>query len=440
MTDDILILNAAIITVNPAFDVIARGMVGIRDGKITRVGPMPAAGTVPPAIEEVDAAGHIVMPGLINTHTHLPMVLFRGMADDLPLHEWLTRHIFPAESRWISPETVAPAARLACAEMLLSGTTTCCDGYFLENLVAAAVAEAGLRAVLAQGVIDFPAPGVPDPALNIAAAETFVANWTGRCGLITPSVFCHAPYTCSADTIRRGKTLADAGGVLFQIHVAETEQERTDCIAAHGVSPVAYLDQLGVLDENTLCVHAIWVDAADREILARRRPGIAHCPRSSMKLASGNSPVQAFFDEGLRVGLGTDGAASNNTLDMLAELTTAARLHKTVEMDPTAAGAREIIQAGTIGGAAAIGLGEVTGSIETGKAADLILIDTRAPHLTPMYHPASHIVYAARAEDVRHVLVAGRWTVRDRRLLTLDVDALMAAVNDVATAIAAVKA
>ena len=422
MIDDILITNAAIITVNPSFDVITKGMVGIRDGKITRVAPMPAPEAVPPATEAVDANGHILMPGLVNTHTHLPMVLFRGLADDLPLQAWLNDHIFPAESRWITPDTVGPAARLACAEMLLSGTTTCCDGYFLENRVAEAVSISGMRAVLAQGVIDFPAPGVPDPASNIAVAETFVARWAHRSPMIRPSVFCHSPYTCSAETIRRGKAAADAAGALFQIHVAETDQERTDCIAAHGVSPVVYLDQLGVLDENTLCVHAIWIDAKDREILARRGTGIAHCPRSSMKLASGTCPVPTLLAAGIRVGLGTDGAASNNTLDMLAEMTTAARLHKCIEMDPTAAGAREIIQAGTIGGAAAIGVGDVTGSIETGKAADLILIDARAPHLTPMYRPASHIVYAARAEDVRHVLVGGRWVVRDRCVMTLDVD------------------
>jgi 5-methylthioadenosine/S-adenosylhomocysteine deaminase len=345
--------------------------------------------------------------------------------------------MFPAESRWITPDTVGPAARLACAEMILSGTTTCCDGYFLEDIVGEAVKTAGLRAVLAQGVIDFPAPGVPDPSTNIGAAQSFVASLTDGGSLIRPSVFCHSPYTCSADTIRRGKETAASAGALFQIHVAETEQERNDCLAEHGVSSVAYLDRLGVLDEMTLCVHAIWVDAADLAILAQRGVGIAHCPRSNMKLASGVSPMPAMIDAGVRVGLGTDGAASNNTLDMLAEMTTAARLHKSASLEPTAASAREIIQAATIGGAAAIGLGETTGSIETGKAADLIVIDARAPHLTPMYQPASHVVYAARAGDVRHVLIDGRWVVRDRCLVTLDVTAVMAEVNQIAAAIVA---
>ncbi len=437
MLYDLLITNAAAITVNPDFEVVPRAMVAVSNGKIAFVGPMPAPETLPPAVEELDAAGHIVMPGLVNAHTHLPMVLFRGMADDLPLQEWLNEHMFPAESRWITPDTVGPAARLACAEMMLSGTTTCCDGYFFESLVAEAVAEAGLRAVLAQGVIDFPAPGVPDPSTNIDTAQSFVASLTVGGSLIRPSVFCHSPYTCSAETIRRGKAVADAAGVLFQIHVAETEQERKDCLAEHGETPVAYLDRLGVLDEMTLCVHAIWVDAADREILAQRGVGIAHCPRSNMKLTSGVCPFPAMMDAGVRVGLGTDGAASNNTLDMLAEMTTAARLHKSAGLEPTAAGAREIIQAATIGGAAAIGLGGTTGSIEIGKAADLILIDARAPHLTPMYQPASHVVYAARADDVRHVLIDGCWVVRDRCLLTLNVRAIMAEVNQIAAAIAA---
>jgi 5-methylthioadenosine/S-adenosylhomocysteine deaminase len=436
MTEDLLIINGTVITANTDFDILPNAMVAVRHGKISRVGPMPAAGPLPPAVEELDAAGHIVMPGLVNAHTHLPMVLFRGMADDLPLQEWLHAHMFPAESRWITPDTVGPAARLACAEMLLSGTTTCCDGYFLEHLVAEAVQEAGLRAVLAQGVIDFPAPGVPDPAANVSTAEAFVAKWAGTSALIRPSIFCHSPYTCSGDTIRRAKAAADAAGVLFQIHVAETDQERRDCIEEHGLSPVAYLDRLGVLDARTLCVHAVWVDAADERILGDRGVGIAHCPRSNMKLASGTAPVPSFLDARMPVGLGTDGAASNNTLDMLAEMTTAARLHKSAGMAPTAATARQMIEAATIGGAAAIGLDEVIGSIAPGKAADLVIVDTRAPHMTPMYQPVSHVVYAARASDVRNVMVNGRWVVRNRRMLTMDVKTLMADVNAIASAIA----
>ena len=435
MIDDLIITNAAVVTVGPNFDIFPRGLVAVRGGTISHVGPMPPADALPPAVEVLDAAGHIVMPGLVNSHTHLPMVLFRGLADDLPLQTWLTEHMFPAESRFITADTVGPAAMLACAEMLLGGTTTCCDGYFLESQAAEAVLQAGMRAVLAQGIIDFPAPGVPDPAGNIAAAEAVLARWTGRSRLIRPSVFCHSPYTCSAETIRRGKAIASAAGALFQIHVAETRQERADCVAKQGASPVAYLDHLGVLDENTLCVHAIWLDDTDTQILIRRQAAVVHCPRSNMKLASGTFPLPAFLKAGIRVGIGTDGAASNNTLDMLAEMTAAARLHKSAALDPTVAGARQVIRAATIGGAAAIGLKNVTGSIEAGKAADLIIIDTRSPHLTPMYHPASHIVYAARAGDVRHVLVDGRWVVRDHRLLKVDMDEVMNQVNTIAAGI-----
>ena len=421
MKFDLVIHNAVIVTVNPDFDIIKNGVIGIRDGSIERVQEGGKDVSSCPASEYIDAKGGIVMPGLVNAHTHLPMSLFRGLADDLPLAEWLNDHIFPAEGRHITPETVRTGALLSCLEMLLSGTTTCCDGYFFEDEVAEAISLSGIRAVAGQGVIDFPAPGVPDPSRNVETTVAFVEKWKHRSPLVTPSIFCHSPYTCSAETLKKAKQAADRLGVLFQIHVAETKYERDQSLAVTGTTPAAYLDSLGVLDENTLAVHAVWVDENDMDILARRGVNIAHAPESNMKLAAGVAPVPRMIEKGLTVGLGTDGCASNNNLDLFGEMDMAAKLHKVTAFDPTVMDARTVVRMATIMGARAIGLGDRIGSLEPGKQADIIIIDTRKPHLTPMYHPESHLAYAVRGADVRDVLVAGRALVRDYRPVDLDV-------------------
>jgi 5-methylthioadenosine/S-adenosylhomocysteine deaminase len=430
MAGDIIIRNAHVVTVNPAFDIIPNGTVHIHDDRIAAVGPAADAESAgfPEGAEILDAAGGMVMPGLVNAHTHLPMTLFRGLADDLPLHIWLNEHIFPAEARHIRPETAAAAALLGCAEMLLSGTTTCCDGYFHEAQVAEALLQSGMRGVPAQGVIDFPAPGVPDPTRNIAAAREFIESFKERSPLITPSIFCHSPYTCSADTLVQAKALARELGVLFQIHVAETRSEREQSLAAHGQPPIQYLSRLGLLDAQTLLVHAVWTDAAEMEIIAASGAGVAHAAESNMQLASGVAPVPAMLKKGIAVGLGTDGCAGNNNLDLLQEMDTVAKLHKVFNNDPTIMSAREVIRAATIEGARAIGLDHAIGSLEPGKQADLIIIDTHQPHLMPLYHPESQIVYAARGADVHTVLVAGRKRVANRRLVDLDPAAVMARV------------
>jgi len=419
---DTVIHNALIVTVNQDFDIIQNGVIGIRNGLIEWVRTGGKDVTSIPASEYIDAGGGIVMPGLVNAHTHLPMSLFRGLADDLPLAEWLNDHIFPAEARHITQETARTGALLSCLEMLLSGTTTCCDGYFYEDAVAEAIAFSGIRAVAAQGVIDFPAPGVPDPTRNVAAAVAFVEKWRQRSSLITPSIFCHSPYTCSSETLQKAKQAADRLGVLFQIHVAETEFERNQSLTATGLTPVGYLDSLGALDENTLAVHAVWVDEADMEILARRNVNIAHTPESNMKLAAGVAPVPRMLEKGLTVGLGTDGCASNNNLDLFGEMDMAAKLHKVTARNPTVMSARTVVRMATIMGAQAIGLGDSIGSLEPGKQADIIIINTRQSHLTPMYHPESHLAYAVRGADARDVLVAGRVVVRDRRPVAMGMD------------------
>jgi 5-methylthioadenosine/S-adenosylhomocysteine deaminase len=429
---DLVVHNGTAVTVNDSLDLIADAVIGVRGGRITTITGRDKHAALPEATESIDAGGGIIMPGLVNVHTHLPMTLFRGLADDLPLDIWLNEHMFPAESRFITPENVKWGTRLACLEMLLSGTTTCCGGYFEEEHVAAAVAQAGLRAVLAQGVIDFPAPGVPDPALNVAHAGDYVARWQDRTATITPSIFCHSPYTCGADTLTAAKAAAADRGVLFQVHVAETEPERKASLQAHGVSPIQYLDRLGILDENTLVVHAVWTDADDIDIMRRRKVAIAHNPESNMKLAAGIAPVPAFLSAGITVGLGTDGCASNNDLDLFTEMDAAAKIHKAVTLDPTVLEASAVLKMATRDGARAIGLGDVTGSLEPGKQADLIVVNTHRPHLVPLYAPYSHIVYAMRGADVTTVIVGGKILVKDRRPLTLDQERVMARVCAIA--------
>lgn len=417
---DILIHNGSVVTMDAHPAVIADGFVGVNEDKIAIVGARDTARDLPDARQYIDAQGGIIMPGLINTHNHMPMTLFRGLADDLPLLAWLNEHMFPAEAEHVRPETVRCGTLLACAEMILSGTTTCCDGYFHEEEVAGAVQACGLRAILGHGVVDFPAPGVPDPARNVDAAVDFVRNWQGRSPLIRPSIFCHSPYTCSAGTLEKAKAAAVANGVLFQIHIAETRSEYDQIRKDHGVTPVGYLDRLGLLDENTLLVHAIWLNARDVETIAARRAKVSVATESEMKLASGIAPLPDLLQAGIDVGLGTDGPASNNDLDLFQEMDFTAKLHKVNTLDPTVMDAATVVRMVTTGGAAVLGLGSRIGSLAPGKQADVIIVDTQSPHWVPIYNPLSHLVYAATGSDVKDVMVAGKLLLQDRRLLTID--------------------
>jgi 5-methylthioadenosine/S-adenosylhomocysteine deaminase len=422
MSYDIVIHNGVVITVNSDFDIIENGVVCITQEKLERIETRADDTPLPEAEQIIDAKGGIIMPGLVNTHTHLPMTLFRGLADDLPLAVWLGEFIFPCEAKYLTPETVRLGTLLACAEMILSGTTTCCDGYFLEDDVASALYKSGIRGVLGQGVIDFPAPGVPDSSNNIRNAAGFVEKWQDVSPLITPSIFCHSPYTCSEETLKKAKAACDSKGLLFQIHAAETKNEYNRIQTEQHTTPIKYLDRIGMLDQNTLIVHGIWLDSDDIEIIAKRRSKVSHNPQSNMKLASGIAPVSGLLRAGVAVGLGTDGCASNNDLDLFREMDTAAKLHKVNLLDPTVMDARTVLKMATIDGAKAIGLDKDIGSLEAGKQADVIIIDTEKSHLVPMYHPVSHIVYAVQGSDVRDVIVAGRILVKNQKLLTLNLE------------------
>jgi len=420
MAHDCLIHNALVLTLEAGTAPLCGGYVAVQDGKIARVGPDPGPEALPSAREYLDAEGGMVLPGLVNTHTHAAMVWFRGLADDLPLKTWLTDFIFPAETGWLNEEKVYWGTLLAAAELIRGGVTTVADGYFFAAAARRAFHEAGLRAVAAQGVVDFPAPGVPDPRDNLRVAAEFLDSGAGFSPRLTSAVFCHSPYTCRAETLQAAKDLTRRRGVPFFLHLSETREEVADVQKNTGLFPTAYLDGLGVLDELTVAVHGVWLTAEEQEILARRGVKVSHCPESNLKLASGVAPVPELLSRGVTVGLGTDGAGSNNNLDLWGEMSLAARLHKVWQGDPTVLPAARVVALATREGAKVVGLEGRVGTLTPGAEADLIVLAASPPHLTPMFDPFSHLVYAARAGDVEHVMAGGRWLMRRRQLTTLN--------------------
>ncbi len=432
MKNEILIINATLLPLSdegPKF--IENGFISIKDDVIVSLGPMSDLPASREAEKTIDAAGHLAMPGLVNTHTHAAMSLFRGFADDLELMTWLNEYIFPAEAKSVNPEMVYWCSKLGAAEMILAGTTTVADGYFLEDSAAEAFADCGIRSVTAQGIIDFPAPGVPDPTQNVEAAIEFVDRWQDRDELIIPAIFCHSPYTCSSDTLIRAKEAARQKNVRLFTHLAETKTEVTQIQEQHKTSPVRYLDSLGILDKDTVCVHCVWLDDEDIAILARSGTKVSTCPQSNMKLGSGIAPLNKMLEAGISAGMGTDGCASNNTLDLFSEMDVCAKLHKVKDLDPTAIPAKTVLGMATNGGASVLGLADRIGSISAGKRADVILLDLMQPHLQPFYNPYA-LVYAASGGDVRTVIINGKIVMQNRKILTFDADEAMAKVRELA--------
>jgi 5-methylthioadenosine/S-adenosylhomocysteine deaminase len=428
---DILITGGTLLTLSGRMEVIEDAAVGISGGKIRFACARSDAPASSP-VETIDAAGCVVMPGLVNTHTHLPMTCFRGLADDLPLMEWLHEHMFPAEAKHVNREMIYRGALLGMAEMIRSGTTTCCDSYFYESNVAQAAVDTGVRIVAGQGFIDFKPPDAAEMKNKEAAAEKFIARWKALSPMVTPSLFCHSPYTCAPETLQLVKRIADEAAVPFMMHLAETKEEVDIIESRYGMRPVHYLEKIGVLGGKSAAVHCVWLDEGEMDVLAASGTGVCHCPESNMKLASGIARIPKLLKRGVAVGLGTDGCASNNDLDMLLELDTLAKLHKVATMDPTAIDAATALQIATTGGARVLGLQHLIGSVEPGKCADLIVVDLRKPHLTPLYHLYSQIVYACRGSDVRDVIIDGKVVMRNRRLLTLDVQKAMDDVREIA--------
>ena len=423
-------------TMSDGMEIIEDSFIGIKDGVIVSAGQRGDQSYADcEAKETIDASGCIVMPGLVNTHTHLPMVCFRGMADDLPLMEWLTKHIWPAEARFVNKKMVYDGATLAMAEMILSGTTTFCDGYFFEDSIAEALSAAGMRAVVSQGFADVLMPDKFMFEKVMAAAQRFVKRWLPCAPLITPAYFCHSPYTCSPATLVRVKDAARDAGVLYLIHLLENKDETETILNRYGKKPVQHLLDLGVLDEQTVAVHCNWLDREDMAVFADLGVKVSHNPESSMKLAAGVAPVPEMLRRGITVGIGTDGCASNNDLDMFREMDTTAKVHKVTSLNPTVMNAETVCKMATIGGAKALNLDKLIGSIETGKKADIILVDMNQPHLTPLYNCYSQLVYATRGADVKTSIINGRIVMKDRQLLTIDVQTAMKNVRKIADGI-----
>ena len=423
---DLVVSAGYVVTMDGQRRVIRNGAVAIRGERIVGVGTRAAIDRDWQPKKRIDRANAVLTPGLVNTHTHAAMSLFRGIADDLKLQDWLSNFIFPAEAKNVSADFVRWGTRLACLEMLLSGTTTFTDMYYFEDVVAETAKEAGMRGVLGETIIGFPVADAKTPADALKDTEKFLARFHND-PLIVPAVAPHALYTNSDETLKAARALANKYNAPIVIHLSETKKENEDNQAKRHQSPTQTLNSLGLFNGRTVAAHCVWVDAIDMGILKQKNVGVAHCPSSNMKLASGAAPVVEMLKRGIAVGLGTDGpAGSNNDFDMMEEMDLAAKLQKLIRSDPEALPAVQAFEMATTGGARVLGLEKEIGSLETGKRADLIAIDLEAPNAVPMYDVYSQLVYALKGSNVTNVIVNGRETVRDRHVLTLDQPAVIA--------------
>ncbi len=435
----LVVVGGTVLTQNAAHTVLSPGAVAIDGTDIVEVGTPEAMAAKYRAAQTIEARDQLVLPGLVNTHTHAPMVMYRGLADDLALMDWLQKYIFPAEAKTVSPELVRVGSRLAALEMIESGTTTFADMYYFEEEIARATFEAGLRGVLGETIIQFPVADAKTPAEGLARAERFIKEFKDN-GLVTPAVAPHALYTNDKATLVASAELGRKYGVPVIIHFAETEDEVKIARERYNTTPAGYLESIGFWGPKTLAAHAIWVTDDDLAILKRHSVGLSHNPESNMKLASGAAPVGKYVAAGMALGLGTDGAASNNDLDMFEAMRQASFLAKHATKDPTAVPALTALDMATIGGARALGMERLIGSLEAGKRADLITVSMSAARQTPLYNAVSHLVYTTRGDDVRTTIVNGKVLMRDRQVKTLDRAAVIADANRLASKVrAAVK-
>ncbi len=423
---DLLVTGATIVTMDSERHVIERGFIAVRGDEIVAIGPETGTSPGMLASQTIDATGKLIIPGLINGHTHIPMVLMRGLVDDVTLDTWLRKYIFPAEARNVNEGFVRWGSRLALAEMIRSGTTTYADMYYFEDAEADEAKAAGVRGVLGETWIDFPAPDNKSEAEMAAYSEKFLKKWQGD-PLIHAAVAPHSIYTCSEKTLRDAAALARKYHAPILIHVAEMRKEYMDSIEKNGATPVQYLERIELLGPDVLAAHCIWTDYTDMRILAERQVGCVHNPSSNMMLASGVAPVVDQRAAGMRVGLGTDGpAGSNNDLDMMEEMDLAAKLQKTYRVDPRALGAKGAFEMATIEGARALHMEKEIGSLEIGKKADFDILTMDVPNAVPMFDVYSQIVYALKASEVQTVVVGGKTLLKNGKLLTVDETAAMA--------------
>ncbi len=425
---DTIIANGTIVTMNRQFDIVHDGAIAVKGEKIVAVGPTSDVTDHYTADEIIDASGQYVLPGLVNAHTHISMTLLRGLADDLRLDVWLMGYIMPTEREFVSPEFCRLGAKLGCAEFIRGGITTYADMYYYESDVAAATVEAGLRGVLGQTILKFPAPDAESYEESLEYTREFIQEWHGH-PLITPAVAPHAPYSSTEDLLKNSAQLAMQYDVPVLIHISETRQEEEDSVDEYDLRVVPWVKTTGLFNAKVLAAHCVHLDSGHIQTLYEQDTTVAHNPSSNLKLASGMAPIHEMLEMGVAVGIGTDGPASNNDLDMFEEIRLASFVAKTRENDPTALPAKQALLMATRQGAEALFLGDVTGSLEVGKAADIITLDMDTIHNAPRFkrNPDliySQIVYAAKSTDVRYTMVNGKLLMRDRELLTLDEEAL----------------
>ncbi len=433
---DVILTNAVVLTMNATGDIFTDGAIAVSGDSIVAVGAAAEIAAHYQAKETLDCRGRVVMPGLINAHTHAPMTLVRGLADDLRLDVWLMGYVMPVEREFVSPDFCRLGTLLACAEMIRSGVTSFADMYYFEEHVARAAAEAGMRALCGQTVLKFPSPDADSYDDSLAAAREFIHRWKGH-QLITPAVAPHAPYTCTADILQACTALAVETGTPMHIHLSETATEVEQSRDEHDMPVIPWVKKQGIFEAKVLAAHCVHIDDGEIHTLQHYNAGVAHCPSSNLKLASGFAPVVQMLETGLNVGVGTDGPASNNDLDMFEEMRLAAFAAKGITGSPTALPAKNALAMATSMGARAMHMGHVTGSLEPGKRADVTVVDLATLHNSPIFRRDpnalyAQLVYAAKAADVSDVMVNGRWLMRERRLLTLDERDLVLAAQDYA--------
>jgi len=416
---DLVVSGGTLVTMDANSRVIEDGAIAIQNGSIAAIGERADMESRYQARKAIDASGALVLPGLINGHAHAAMSLFRGFADDHALNDWLQKYIFPAEAQNVTEDFVEWGTQLSMAEMIRGGITTYADMYYFEDAVARVTKKAGMRGILGETIVDFPAPDHRTPAAALEYTQKFIDQWRND-PLVTPAVAPHSIYTLSEKNLQAACALARRNGVPILIHVAEAPFETAQSRSRHGLSPVAYLERIGLLGPDVVAAHCVWVDSADIAALGRFDVGSVHSPSSNMKLAAGVMPVVEVLAAGNRLGLATDGAASNNSQDLFEEMDLAAKLQKVARMDPRALPAKQVLEMATIRGAQALHLEKQIGSLEEGKRADLILVDTTGPHAAPMYNVYSQLVYALKGSDVRTVVIDGKLVMEERRLLTLN--------------------
>jgi 5-methylthioadenosine/S-adenosylhomocysteine deaminase len=417
---DLLITGGTVLTMDSARLILEDGSVAVKGDVIVAVGPRAEIEAKYAASTQIDAHGKLVLPGFINGHTHVPMTLFRGLKDDVVLDDWLRKYIFPAEAKNVTEDFVRWGARLAAAEMIRGGITTFADMYYFEDAVAEETKAAGMRGLLGETLIDFPAPDNKTEAEMLAYTEKFLIRWQGD-PLIQAAPAPHSIYTCSQKTLQDAAALARKHHAPILIHVAEMKKELDDSLVQNGATPVQYLNRIGILGPDVVAAHCIWVDDADRKLLAEKRVGCVHNPSSNMMLASGVAPVIEERAAGMAVGLGTDGpAGSNNDLDLMEEMDLAAKLQKITKVDPRALGARAVVEMATIEGARALHMEKEIGSLEAGKKADLIVIGLDQPNAVPMFDVYSQLAYSLKGSDVETVVIGGHIVMLGRKLLTVN--------------------